>query len=38
MGIIEEPRSVVRMNPDELKVFLDQRTLTVTLPGGTGGR
>ncbi len=34
MGITEEPRSVVRMNPEELKVFLDQRTLTVTLPGG----
>ena len=34
MGIVEEPRSVVRMSRDELKVFLDQRTLTVTLPGG----
>ena len=34
MGITEEPRSVVRMNQEELKVFLDQRTLTVTLPGG----
>jgi hypothetical protein len=34
MDIGEEPRSVVRMNREELKVFLDQRTLTVTLPGG----
>ena len=34
MGIVEEPRSVVRMSLDELKIFLDQRTLTVTLPGG----
>ena len=34
MGIAEEPRSVVRMSLDELKIFLDQRTLTVTLPGG----
>ena len=34
MEIVEEPRSVIRMGPDELKVFLDQRTLTVALPGG----
>jgi len=34
MGINENPRSVVRMHREELKVFLDQRTLTVTLPGG----
>jgi len=34
MGITDEPRSVVRMNREELKVFLEQRTLTVTLPGG----
>jgi len=34
MGISEEPRSVIRMNRDELKVFLDQRTLTVALPRG----
>jgi hypothetical protein len=34
MGITEEPRSVVRMSVDELKVFLDQRTLTVALPSG----
>jgi len=34
LGVTEEPRSVVRMNREELKVFLDQRTLTVTLPGG----
>ena len=34
MGIAEAPRSVVRMSLDELKIFLDQRTLTVTLPGG----
>ena len=35
MRIAEEPKSVVRMAPDQLKVFLDQRTLTVSLPGGT---
>jgi hypothetical protein len=34
MAITEEPRSVVRMGPNELKVFLDQRTLAVELPGG----
>lgn len=34
MGITEEPRSVVRMSQDQLKVFLEQRTLTVELPGG----
>lgn len=34
MGIPDEPRSVVRMGPGELKVFLEQRTLTVALPGG----
>ena len=34
MGINEEPRSVVRMNREQLKVFLEQRTLTVELPGG----
>ena len=34
MKILEEPRSVVRMRPDQLKVFLDQRTLIVGLPGG----
>lgn len=28
------PRSVIRMSPTELKVFLDNRTLTVALPGG----
>ncbi len=35
MGIAEEPRSVARMGPEQLKVFLDQRTLTVALPEGT---
>jgi hypothetical protein len=35
MAITEEPNSVVRMAPDQLKVFLDQRTLTVSLPGGS---
>lgn len=34
MEIVEEPKSVVRMAPDELKVFLDGRTLTVSLPSG----
>ena len=34
MGIPEEPRSVVRMGPQQLKIFLDQRTLTVSLPEG----
>ena len=34
MHITEEPNSVVRMAPDQLKVFLEQRTLTVSLPGG----
>ena len=34
MGIGEEPESVVRMAPDQLKVFLDQRTLTVAVPSG----
>jgi hypothetical protein len=34
MGITEEPRSVVRMSQQQLKVFLERRTLTVELPGG----
>ena len=34
MDITEEPESVVRMAPDELKIFLDQRTLTVAVPAG----
>ncbi|MCG6947988.1 MAG: PepSY-associated TM helix domain-containing protein [Acidobacteria bacterium] len=34
MGIAEEPRSVVRMSAEELKIFLERRTLTVGLPGG----
>jgi len=34
LNISEEPKSVVRMAPDELKIFLDRRTLTVTLPSG----
>jgi len=34
LEIPDEPRSVVRMGPDQLKVFLDQRTLIVALPGG----
>jgi hypothetical protein len=33
MDITEEPRSVVRMNRQQLKIFLEQR-LTVELPGG----
>ena len=34
MDISEEPKSVVRMAPDELKIFLEQRILTVSLPDG----
>jgi hypothetical protein len=34
MDISEEPRSVVRMSQQQLKIFLEQRTLTVELPGG----
>jgi hypothetical protein len=34
MDVSEEPRSVVRMNRQQLKIFLEQRTLTVELPGG----
>jgi hypothetical protein len=34
MGIGEEPRSVVRMSQQQLKVFLERRSLTVELPGG----
>ena len=34
MDITEEPESVVRMTSEELKIFLDQRTLTVAVPSG----
>jgi hypothetical protein len=34
MEIVEEPKSVVRMSPRLIKVFLEGRTLTVTLPEG----
>jgi hypothetical protein len=34
LGIAEQPRSVARTGPAELKVFLDQRTLTAELPAG----
>ena len=34
MGITERPRSVVRMSPEQIKVFLNQRTLTVSMPDG----
>jgi hypothetical protein len=34
LQIDEVPRSVARMGPDELKIFLEQRTLTVALPSG----
>ncbi len=34
MGITEKPRSSVRMGQEELKVFLDQRVLTVSMPDG----
>ena len=34
LGITERPESTVRMTPDQLKIFLHQRTLTVTVPTG----
>jgi hypothetical protein len=34
MGINQAPRSVIRMSREQLKIFLEQRTLTVELPGG----
>jgi hypothetical protein len=34
MKIGDEPESVVRMAPDQFKIFLDQRTLTVAVPSG----
>jgi hypothetical protein len=34
MKIEETPESVVRMAPDQLKIFLHQRTLTVAVPSG----
>jgi hypothetical protein len=34
MSIDETPESVVRMAPDQLKIFLHQRTLTVAVPSG----
>jgi len=34
MEITETPESAVRMAPHQLKVFLHQRTLTVTIPSG----
>jgi hypothetical protein len=34
LAIEEEPKSAVRMAPHQLKVFLDHRNLTVSLPGG----
>lgn len=34
MHIDEQPRSVVRMSREQLKIFLEQRTLIVSLPGG----
>ena len=34
LGITERPRSVVRLTPGLLKIFLDQRSLTVSLPEG----
>lgn len=35
MQITAEPRSALRIGPDQLKVFLANRTLTVSLPDGT---
>jgi uncharacterized protein len=34
LAIAEDPKSAVRMAPHQLKIFLDHRTLTVSLPGG----
>jgi hypothetical protein len=34
MGVVEVPESVVRMSPGQLKIFLDRRTLTVSVPSG----
>jgi hypothetical protein len=34
MAITEQPESVVRMAPDQLRIYLDQRTLTVAVPSG----
>jgi hypothetical protein len=34
MQIGEAPESVVRMSPAQIRIFLDQRTLTVALPSG----
>jgi hypothetical protein len=34
MGITDEPKSVARVGREHLKIFFDQRTLTVELPGG----
>ncbi len=34
MNIGEDPREVVQMAPDQLKIFLEGRTLTVSLPDG----
>ncbi len=34
MQISETPESVVRMSPGQLRIFLDRRTLTVTVPSG----
>jgi hypothetical protein len=35
MAITEAPKSVVRMSPRLIKVFLDNRTLTVSVPEGS---
>jgi len=34
LDVDEQPVSVVRMDPDELRIFLGERTLSVTIPGG----
>jgi len=34
LGVDESPKSVVRMAPGQLKIFLDDRNLTVSLPDG----
>jgi len=34
LSVNDEPNAVVRTSPNQLKIFLDQRTLTVELPRG----
>jgi len=34
LSITDHPKSVVRMSPEQLKIFFNKRTLTIALPGG----